>query len=115
MRLIPDNVLPDPSIFLNMSEHNEVQSHSITSSDENKMDSCKREEWWTEATRIADQFESIQKTLDMTTMVSVFDFLIFLFSSRNLSIFMHHVRGPKSYGDWYMKFKLFTIQFFSPK
>lgn len=68
LRLIPDNVLLDPSIFLNMSAHNEVQSHSISSSDENMTASCTIEEWWTEATRIADQVESVQNTLDMTLM-----------------------------------------------
>lgn len=77
MRLIPDDVVPDPSIFLNMSGHSAVQSHTIKMTDENMPDSCKKEEWWIEATRIADQIENTQKILDMTMMVSLFAYIIF--------------------------------------
>ncbi|KAI5657830.1 hypothetical protein M9H77_26623 [Catharanthus roseus] len=73
LRLIPDDVVPDPSIFLNMSGHSAVQSHTIKMTDENMPDSCKKEEWWIEATRIADQIENTQKILDMTMMDSTLE------------------------------------------
>lgn len=70
LRPIPDSVIPDPAIFLHLAGRTEVPIDTILTSGQDLMDSCKKE-WWTEAIRLADQVENIQRTLDLTGTVGL--------------------------------------------
>ncbi|XP_027110206.2 uncharacterized protein [Coffea arabica] len=67
LRPVPNGVIPDPGVFLHLSGQTEVPVDTASTADQSLMDSCKKE-WWTEAIRLADQVESIQRTLDLTGM-----------------------------------------------
>lgn len=72
LRPVPNGVIPDPAVFLHLVGQSEVPLDTVSTPDQNLMDSCKKE-WWTEAIRLADQVESIQRTLDLTGMAENFE------------------------------------------
>ncbi|KAL3524326.1 hypothetical protein ACH5RR_017160 [Cinchona calisaya] len=69
LRPIPDDVNPDPTNFLHLAGQNEVQMDTPSTTDQNLLDSCKKDSWWNEAMRLADKVENIQRKLDLTGMV----------------------------------------------
>ncbi|KAG8381247.1 hypothetical protein BUALT_Bualt06G0102700 [Buddleja alternifolia] len=68
LRPVPNDVIPDPAISFNFSGDSESQGHATPAGDVSLTGSCKKEEWWHEAIKIAEQVEQIQKALDLTQM-----------------------------------------------
>ncbi|KAH6760565.1 DNA primase [Perilla frutescens var. hirtella] len=60
LREVPDDAIPDP-VFRNLPGESETRDERLT-------DSCKKEAWWLEAVRVAEDVEKIQKALDLTQM-----------------------------------------------
>ncbi|KAI3458089.1 hypothetical protein Pfo_014752 [Paulownia fortunei] len=68
LRPVPNDVIPDPAFLFNLSGDSDSQGHTNPAGDESLTDSCKKEEWWHEAIKVAEQVEKIQKALDLTQM-----------------------------------------------
>ncbi|GFP81021.1 DNA-directed primase/polymerase protein [Phtheirospermum japonicum] len=71
LRPVPYDVIPDSDFPVNISGGNDNKGHVSASGDESLADSCKKDEWWHEAIKVAEQVEQIQKALDLTQMVSL--------------------------------------------
>ncbi|KAK6155642.1 hypothetical protein DH2020_009890 [Rehmannia glutinosa] len=66
LRPVPYDVIPEPDFLFNKSGDSENQGHTDPAAEESFLDSCKKEEWWHEAIKVAEQLEQIQKALDLT-------------------------------------------------
>lgn len=68
LREVPDDVVPDPSFVCNLPGESEIEGQTKVGGGERLTDSCKKEKWWLEAVRVAEEVEKIQKALDLTQM-----------------------------------------------
>lgn len=89
LREVPDDAIPDPSFVRNLPGESEIEGQTKVGGDERLADSCKKEKWWLEAVRVAEEVEKIQKALDLTQMVSLTSLLSFLIHS------MYYLLIPK--------------------
>ncbi|XP_047971083.1 DNA-directed primase/polymerase protein isoform X3 [Salvia hispanica] len=64
LREVPEDAIPDPVSFCNLPRGNDTSF----AGDEKLIDSCRKEEWWIEAVRVAEEVEKIQTALDLTQM-----------------------------------------------
>ncbi|KAG6391975.1 hypothetical protein SASPL_149739 [Salvia splendens] len=64
LREVPEDAIPDPVSFCNLPRGNDTSF----AGDEKLIDSCRKEEWWIEAVRVAEEVEKIQTALDLTEM-----------------------------------------------
>lgn len=71
LRHVPDEVIPEPAFHFNLCGDTDCQGPTNPGDKERYIDSCRKEEWWHEAIKVAEQVEGIQKALDLTQMVSV--------------------------------------------
>ncbi|XAR53611.1 hypothetical protein NMG60_11022230 [Bertholletia excelsa] len=75
LRLIPEDVIPNNAIFFNFVQHNgelidgnvesqleKAQERMRIYGDENLIDNYMKEEWWLEATRVAEEIENTHET-----------------------------------------------------
>ncbi|CAI9092308.1 OLC1v1027508C1 [Oldenlandia corymbosa var. corymbosa] len=67
LRPLPEDVIPDPTNFQNSEGPTEIHVETMSPADGTMTDSCKKE-WWSEAVRLADEAENVQKKLDLTGM-----------------------------------------------
>ncbi|GFY84150.1 DNA primase [Actinidia rufa] len=79
LRPTPKHAIPDATIFSDFVGQNgesvndnlachlvaNGEEHIISSSDESITDSCKKDGWWVEAVRVAEEIENMNKTLEM--------------------------------------------------
>ncbi|XP_057480668.1 uncharacterized protein LOC130767711 isoform X2 [Actinidia eriantha] len=79
LRPTPKHAIPDATIFSDFVGQNgesvndnlachlvaNGEEHITSSSDESITDSCKKDGWWVEAVRVAEEIENMNKTLDM--------------------------------------------------
>ncbi|CAM8906010.1 unnamed protein product [Rhodiola kirilowii] len=85
MRVIPYEVFPDAAMFFDSvepgkesvnnteSQLNEIsEEHGSLQQDSSITDSCKKDGWWLEAIKVAEDIENTQRMLELNTMVSVF-------------------------------------------
>lgn len=62
LRPVPEEIVPDTTIFFNSVNHNEIQEHNTDYNSTSIVDSCLKDGWWLEAVNFAEQVE--KKTLD---------------------------------------------------
>ncbi|XP_074381097.1 uncharacterized protein LOC141721856 isoform X2 [Apium graveolens] len=62
LRPVPEEIVPDTTIFFNSVKHNEIQEHNTNSNSKSNGDSCLKDGWWLEAVNFAEQVE--KKALD---------------------------------------------------
>lgn len=85
LRPIPINLIPDPSVFYDSAqvdhmglsndnlEHQSVKSDCggvLLYNDDHDTDNFAKDSWWIEALEVADDIESKQKKMELSTMVS---------------------------------------------
>ncbi|KAL7003487.1 hypothetical protein U1Q18_004641 [Sarracenia purpurea var. burkii] len=80
LRPIPKDAIPDATVFFGSVGNNgdsadenidcqlveNGEEHVILYGDESITDSCKKDGWWLEAVRAAEQIENMNKTLDLS-------------------------------------------------
>lgn len=62
LRPVPEEIVPDTTIFFNSVKHNEIQEHNTDYNSTSNVDSCLKDNWWLEAVNFAEQVE--KKALD---------------------------------------------------
>ncbi|KAK1383533.1 hypothetical protein POM88_021268 [Heracleum sosnowskyi] len=62
LRPVPEEIVPDTTIFFNSVKHNEIQEHNTDYNSTNNVDSCLKDGWWLEALNFAERVE--KKALD---------------------------------------------------
>ncbi|CAM8903415.1 unnamed protein product [Rhodiola kirilowii] len=81
MRVIPYEVFPDAAMFFDSvepgkesmnnteSQLNEIsEEHGSLQQDSSIIDSCKKDGWWLEAIKVAEDIENTQRMLELNTM-----------------------------------------------